>query len=346
MSSDFLVVDDCELIRKQVIQIVMEAALFERCQEAGNGIEALQSILEAKPDLVICDLEMPRMDGFKFLKAVAAREELHDLPIIILTGSADRETKLRGLEQGACDYITKPFDAAELVARIKIHLKIKTLQDELRKTIKLKGTVEHLRALSNLDSLTNLCNRRFFMEISETELLRAKRLRACFSIIVLDLDHFKHVNDKYGHQSGDRVLVAVAETLLGMLRRYDFASRYGGDEFVLLLPSTPNQGAVEVAQRLLASIQALTFEEPMDDLSVTASMGIATYPSPHIDSVSSLIHMADCALYEAKRNGRNRVETMVTSPPSRHRSADRGADLAPDQQNLRLPPNQAGCRRH
>lgn len=313
MSSSVLIIDDCELLRKQVINVMREAALFNHCQEARDGMEGFKLLLDRKPDLVICDLEMPRVDGFQFLEMVKEREELLDIPIILLTGSSDRASKLRGLEQGASDYITKPFDDAELVARVRIHLKIKKLQDELRKTIKLKGTIGHLRALSNIDSLTNLCNRRFFMEILENELQRAKRLRACFSIIMLDLDSFKSINDIYGHQGGDTVLVTVAETLLGMLRRYDFASRFGGDEFVLLLPSTPNSGAMEVAQRLLASIQTLRFAAPMEQLSVTASVGVATYPSPKICSVSALIHAADCALYQAKGNGRNRVETLLSS---------------------------------
>lgn len=313
MSSSILVIDDSDLIREQIIRIVTETALFDNCREAGDGLEGYKAFLDFKPDLVICDLEMPRMDGFKFLQMVNSSEELRDIPIIILTGSLDRDSKRRGLEQGACDYITKPIDAAELVARTKVHLKIKKLQDELRRTVKLKGTIGHLRALSNIDPLTNLCNRRFLMEILDAELQRAKRLRTSFSLIVLDVDNFKNINDIHGHQNGDRVLVAVAEILLGVLRRYDFASRYGGDEFVLLLPSTPNSEGVEVAERILAAIQSLTLAPPMAHLSVTASIGVATYPAPQIDSVSTLFHSADCALYQAKQNGRNRVETIVTA---------------------------------
>lgn len=308
MSSNMLVIDDSELFRKQIIGIVTEAALFDHCREASDGLEGYKSILEFRPDMVICDLEMPRVDGFKFLEMVNTHDELFGIPIIILTGSQDRASKLRGLEQGACDYITKPFDAAELVARVKIHLKIKKLQDELRRTIKLKGAIEHFRTLSNIDSLTNLCNRRFFMEILENELQRAKRLRAYFSLVILDVDHFKAINDVYGHQSGDKALVAVADTLLGVLRRYDFASRYGGDEFVLLLPATSNSAGVEVAERLLSAIRELTFDPPLERLRLTASLGVATYPSPQIDSVTTLFHIADCALYQAKQKGRNRVE--------------------------------------
>jgi PleD family two-component response regulator len=233
---------------------VVDAGLLDSYQEARDGLEGFKSIMGTIPDLVICDLEMPRMDGFKFLKMVNARPEFQDMPIIILTSSSDQASKVRGLEQGACDYITKPFDAAELVARVKIHLKIKRLQDELRKTIKQKKAIEHFKALSNIDSLTNLCNRRFFLEICENEIQRATRLRAFFSLVILDVDRFKEINDAYGHEYGDRVLVAVAETLLGVLRRYDFASRYGGDEFVLLLPATPLSGGMDVAERLLESV--------------------------------------------------------------------------------------------
>jgi two-component system, cell cycle response regulator len=311
MSSNILVIDDSSLIREQIIRIVTETALFDNCREATDGLEGYKALLNFKPDLVICDLELPRMGGFKFLQMVNSSEELLDIPIIILTNSLDQDSKRRGLELGACDYIAKPFDAAELVARTKVHLKIKKLQDEQRRTFKLKGTIGHLRTLSNIDSLTNLCNRRFLMEILEAELQRARRLRTFFSLIVLDVDNFKNINDIYGHQNGDRVLVAVAEILHGVLRRYDFASRYGGDEFVLLLPSVPNSGAVEVAERILAAVQSLTLPAPMAHLPVTASLGVSTYPAPQIDSVSTLFHVADCALYQAKRNGRNRVETMT-----------------------------------
>ena len=310
MAFSVLIIDDSDKIRELVIRTVVDAGLFDSYQEARDGLEGFKSIMGTIPDLVICDLEMPRMDGFKFLKMVNARPEFQDIPIIILTSSSDQASKVRGLEQGACDYITKPFDAAELVARVKIHLKIKKLQEQLRKTINQKKTIEHFRALSNMDSLTKLCNRRFFLEICENEMQRAKRLRTFFSLIILDIDHFKEINDAYGHEYGDRVLVAVSETLLGVLRRYDFASRYGGDEFVLLLPAIPLSGGMDVAERLLESVQALTFAPPLERLSVTASLGVATYPSPQVDSVTTLFRQADDALYRAKQNGRNRVATM------------------------------------
>jgi len=310
MPSNVLIIDDSDTIRELIIRTVVDAALFDSYREAKDGLEGFKAIMGIKPDLVICDLEMPRMDGFKFLKMLKARPELQGIPVIILTSSSDQASKVRGLEQGACDYITKPFDAAELIARVKIHVKIQQLEAELRKTIKQKKAIEHFRALSNIDSLTNLCNRRFFLEISENELQRAKRLGAFFSLIILDIDNFKGINDTQGHEGGDKILVAVADALLRVSRRYDFASRYGGDEFVLLLPATPLSGGMDVAERLLEAVQSLTFAPPLECLSITASLGVATYPSSKVDSVTSLFRQADDALYLAKQNGRNRVVTM------------------------------------
>jgi len=303
MPSCVLIIDDSDRFRSQIIRTVMESALFETYREARDGLEGFKSMLESPPDLVICDLQMPRMDGLKFLQLVKLRPDLGDIPIIFLTGRSDRDSKIAVLEQGASDYVTKPFDAAELVARVKIHLKIKVLQDELKKT------TEHFKELSNTDPLTNLYNRRFFSDVFENEMQRAKRLRAPLSLIILDVDKFKEINDLYGHQHGDKVLVAVAEKLHGALRTYDVASRYGGDEFVLLLPATPVSGALEVAERLRCSVQSIVLEAPLENRSVTASLGVASFPTELISGVDSLFYQADFALYQAKQNGRNRVET-------------------------------------
>jgi diguanylate cyclase (GGDEF)-like protein len=285
----------------------MDIALFDNYLEASDGLEGFKAVMDAKPDLVICDLVMPRMDGFKFLQMVNSREELRDIPIIILTSSSDQESKVGGLEHGACDYVTKPFDAAELVARVKIYLKIKRLQDELR------SANEHLKKLSITDPLTSLYNRRYVTEILDKEFERAKRQHELLSIVIFDVDHFKKINDTYGHQYGDAVLVAIAEAAPRGLSTYDVVARYGGEEFVFVLPETPLTGGVVVAERLREAVQSLSFAPPMDGLSVTVSSGIATYPSPQVDSVTTLLRQADDALYRAKQNGRNRVETMVIS---------------------------------
>ncbi len=145
-----------------------------------------------------------------------------------------------------------------------------------------------------------------------SELLRAERTGDCLSLIILDIDNFKKINDTYGHQNGDKVLSAIAEVTQTHLRCYDIAARYGGEEFVLVLPGTSLVGGEEVAERLREEVEAISFAPPMDKLTVTISLGVALFPSPLVDDMESLIRQADEALYRAKQNGRNRVETMDT----------------------------------
>jgi diguanylate cyclase (GGDEF)-like protein len=169
---------------------------------------------------------------------------------------------------------------------------------------------ELLKTLSDTDSLTRLYNRRFLMETLEKEMQRAQRKMANLSLVILDIDHFKRINDTHGHHNGDLVLVTAAELIHSGLRCYDTAARYGGEEFVLVLPETPHAGALLVAERLRKAVQALRFPPPMESLVVTVSIGVATFPAALIDSVDALFRQADDALYRAKHNGRNRVESM------------------------------------
>lgn len=305
MSSSVLIIDDSDNVRDLIIRTLREVALFDQYRQARDGIEGIKSLISEKADLIICDLEMPRMDGFKFMSMVNSRQDLRDIPIIMLTGREDRDLKIKGLEQGACDYVTKPFDAGELVARVKVQLKIKALQDDLRKSNEL------LNELSNTDPLTHLNNRRYLTKVLNSELLRSERTGDSLSLIILDIDHFKKINDTYGHQNGDKVLSAIAEAAQTHLRCYDSAARYGGEEFVLVLPSTSLADGKEVAERLRKEVEAISFAPPLDKLSVTISLGVAIFPSPSVDDMESLIRQADEALYRAKQKGRNRVETMA-----------------------------------
>ena len=302
-----LVIDDSPAIREQVVRTLSDVALFAHYKEARDGLEGFKILIESHADLVICDVDMPRMDGFKFLQLVESRPELQGVPIIMLTGIMDFDSKIKGLEQGATDYLTKPFDAGELVARVKVQLKIKALQDELKRANEL------LKRLTNIDHLTNLFNRRYLTEVLDGEFMRAKRNNEYLSLIIVDIDHFKSVNDTYGHQNGDLVLAAVATLAQRQLRAYDSAARYGGEEFVLVIPGTSLAGGVMVAERLRQSVLEYAFPAPMEDLTVTVSAGVATYPSPLVDSVDSLFRQADEALYRAKQSGRNRVEAMSSA---------------------------------
>lgn len=306
--SCLLVIDDSTAVREDVIRTLGDVGLFEDYKEARDGLEGFKTLIESKADLVICDVEMPRMDGFKFLQLVESRPELLGVPIIMLTGKMDFDSKIRGLEQGASDYLTKPVDPAELVARVKVQLKIKSLQDELKKANEL------LKRLTNIDHLTNLFNRRYLAEVLDGEFFRARRNNDSLSLIIVDIDYFKKVNDSYGHQNGDLVLAAVASLAQRQLRAYDSAARYGGEEFVLVIPGTSLAGGVMVAERLRQAVLELDFPAPMDDLAVTISAGVASYPSPDVDSVDSLFRRADEALYRAKQNGRNRVEATPSEP--------------------------------
>jgi two-component system cell cycle response regulator len=305
MPISILVIDDSDSMRSQIIRTLREAALFDHCHEARDGIEGFKILIQNRVDLVFCDLIMPKMDGFKFMALMKSNQDLKDIPVIMLTGRGDREFKIRGLETGASDYLTKPFDDGELIARTRVHLKIKALQDELKRSNEL------LRELSITDPLTHLYNRRFLMDTLEKEFDRIRRKGGSVSLVVLDIDHFKQVNDTHGHQKGDVVLAAVAETTRSELRSYDIAVRYGGEEFMVVLPETPLSGGIAMAERLRASVGQMVFPPPMETLSVTVSLGVSAYPSDSVDSVDQLIRMADEALYRAKAAGRNQVEAMA-----------------------------------
>lgn len=302
MSNSVLIIDDSDTVREQIIKTLESVELFARYYEAEDGLDGFKKLLSSPVDIILCDLEMPRIDGFKFLSMLKSRPDLQDVPVIILTGMNDRELKIKGLEQGASDYITKPFDPEELVARVKVHLKIKHLQDDLRRSNEL------LLELSNTDHLTGLFNRRYLMEALDKEVQRSARKGGTLSLIIVDIDHFKKVNDTYGHLQGDVVLQKVALNLQKELRSYDIAARYGGEEFIAVLPDAHIQEALYVAERIRVSVQECRFSGAHSPLSLTVSLGLANFPAQNCTSVDDFIKLADDALYRAKANGRNRVE--------------------------------------
>lgn len=302
MMTSVLIIDDSVAVREQIIRTLESFSLFTRYYEAEDGLEGFKKLLSSPVDIILCDLEMPRIDGFKFLGMLKARTELQNVPVIILTGMNDRERKIKGLELGASDYITKPFDNEELVARVKVHLKIKKLQDELKRSNEL------LLELSNTDHLTGLFNRRYLMEALRKEVLRNVRKEGNLSLIMLDIDHFKQVNDDFGHLQGDVVLQMVASQLQKELRSYDCAARYGGEEFVAILPDSTLKESGFVADRIRLAVQGIKYSGQLEKLNLTVSLGVATFSKEHSLTVDGFIKQADDALYRAKANGRNRVE--------------------------------------
>ena len=306
MADSVLIIDDSEAVREKIIKTLESRDLFSRFYQAEDGLEGFKKLLASPVDIILCDLEMPRMDGFKFLGMLKGRPEVSDTPVIILTGNDDRELKIKGLEQGACDFITKPFDPEELVARMRVHLKIKHLQDDLKRSNEL------LLELSNTDHLTGLFNRRFLMEALDKEVQRARRKDGQVALLLMDIDHFKRVNDTHGHLQGDVVLQKVALHIQKELRSYDIAARYGGEEFVAVLPDTSLKEAFNVADRIRLSVQGMHFAGSLANERVTVSLGVALFPSPCFDDIDGLLRAADEALYQAKERGRNRV--IISNP--------------------------------
>ncbi len=301
MSTTVLIIDDSETVRQRVQQVLQGSHVATTVLFAKDGLEGFKMLLNNRIDLVLCDVVMPGIDGFKFLSLKKARTELQEVPVIMLAGTAgDVHAKVKGLESGASDYLTKPFDDEELVARVKVHLKIKALQDELReKNLRLEE-------LSNTDGLTRVVNRRHLMELLDLEFTRARRYNSTLSFVMVDIDHFKGINDRHGHQVGDEALTAVSNVLRQDLRRNDVVGRYGGEEFSLLLPETSGDGARVVAERYRKRIEEHELPTTSTPIKLTASFGVAEL-APDLADIDALVRRADAAMYQAKHEGRNRV---------------------------------------
>jgi diguanylate cyclase (GGDEF)-like protein len=248
------------------------------------------------PDLVVLDLRLPGIDGLAVLDAL--RGDLHtaEVPVILLSGQADDATRVRALDLGAADFVQKPASLQELRARID-------------RTLRLTRRQTHLRALAQTDALTGLANLRAFRSRLDDEVRRARRYGTSLTCIMADMDHLKPVNDAFGHGAGDRAIAAVAEVLRSQLRATDLGARYGGDEFVLLLPHTSAGDGRILAERLCQRLAAA--ELPVGDrkVSLRTSFGLAELgPVAGADDGAELVRHADEALYAAKRSGRGRVE--------------------------------------
>jgi len=304
--ANVIVIDDSDAARERIRGVLAEAGLFEQVLEARDGLSGLRLILEHPADAVICDLEMPGLDGEKLLRAHRERLGAEDVPFFLLTATRDPDRLARLLRAGAADTITKPFHPAELLARVETHLRLRRLRAELRE----KNTA--LAKLSTTDSLTGLRNRRYVGEALAIEILRATRYGTPLSLLMADVDHFKHVNDAHGHPAGDAVLVFTAETITRVLRSTDIAGRYGGEEFIAVLPHTDLEGAVVLAERLRASLAAAACVVAGGGrISFTVSAGVAQMQRG--DDASALIRAADTALYAAKSAGRDRVECAAAA---------------------------------
>ena len=305
--SKILVVDDIPLNRK-LEKTYLESVGYQVVL-ANDGIEALQQVDEETPDLILLDVMMPKMNGFQVCRRLKNTEDTRFIPIIMVTALNEIEDKVKGVEAGADDFISKPFNKLELLARVKSLLRIKHLHDELElKIAELEVAQSKLLQLAITDGLTGLYNYRYFKEQLSQEVIRAKRHNANISIAMIDIDFFKNYNDTHGHPAGDLVLKKIADLLHNNIRKIDVAARYGGEEFSLVLVETDKQAASFVANKIknLIEEQKFDYEETQPNGKLTISMGIATFPDDAI-TPDELVNKADQRLYRAKKAGRNRV---------------------------------------
>lgn len=300
IGSTILVVDDDKGIR-QMLQMILSNQDYEILQ-AKDGTEAIELLEEQKVNLVISDVMMPVMDGYELCNFIRKSPQFRDLYIILLTAKNEVNDRVVGLDYGADDYLGKPFATAELLARVRAAFRLIALQNELKE----KNQMLHDATIR--DSLTQVFNRHHFNEVISNEVSRTKRYENNLALIILDIDHFKSVNDTYGHLVGDEVLKHVARTLKEKTRENDTVARYGGEEFTVILPETNMRNASEAAEKLRSVIESSNYQlENGNQIKITISAGIASFQENECQNVNELVDKADQALLIAKRSGRNRI---------------------------------------
>ena len=294
-----LIADDNATIKGQLKELLTQE--FENIEvfTASDGIEAVSLAEKNHPDIIIMDVQMPGMNGYEALRVLKSREGTKEIPVIFLTGTyREEEDLIAGLEMGAVDYVMKPVQEKVFLARVKVMVRLKEAQ-------------AHIHRLSMHDPLTECYNRRFLMKRLKEEFNRSSRNHQALSGIMLDLDHFKQINDAYGHDAGDMVLVTVTKVLMSAMREYDVLARYGGEEFFILLPHSAVKDAAVMAERLRKLVESLKMKTGDKIIQITASFGVAGYKGTDIpENPDPLLKNTDIALYKAKRAGRNRVEVF------------------------------------
>jgi len=295
-----LVVDDEEIVRVQIARVLTRAGYD--VEAVGSGGEALARMARKRFDVVLSDIVMEGMDGLELLKEVRHRHP--GTVFMLITGHASLSTAIASLRLGAFDYLLKPCDNDELRERVAAGLK------ERRLRRRVEEQARRLERMAITDALTGLYTRAYFMEAMRREFKHLLRYGSALSFLMIDIDRFKGINDRYGHPAGDEVLRKFGAKLRGIVRETDIPGRYGGEEFSILLPRTSGEGARITAERLRVSVEqdrSLCTPSSAPPERITVSIGVASCPHPEIRSPEDLVEAADQALYEAKRAGRNRV---------------------------------------
>lgn len=284
-----------------------------KVRPAPSGARALATIQKEPPELILLDIMMPDMDGYEVCRQLKAGEGTKDIPIIFLSALNEVFDKVKAFKAGGVDFITKPFQVEEVLARVRTHLTIRAQQkalalqnDELlKKNVLVTEQAKKLELLATKDFLTGLSNRRDFLERAGQEEKRFKRIGRPFSLILLDIDHFKKVNDTFGHACGDKVLINVSRTLEDSLRAQDILARWGGEEFICLLPETGGDGVKSAAEKIRTDLKSHGHACSDGDVSITVTLGVCVYDGSC--TIAECIRRADDALYKGKNRGRNQV---------------------------------------
>lgn len=297
--SRVLVVDDDRSNCERLMQLLNDEGYD--VDVAFDGMVGLEKIREAPPDLVVLDVMMPKMNGLELCRIIKQSLGELFLPVILCTVKGDIDSKVQGLKMGADDYLAKPYNPIELKARITSLLRIKQLQD------RINSKKRQLEDMSFTDALSGLYNHRYLQQRMNEEFKRAQRYNDPLSCVMVDVDHFKQANDTHGHQFGDMVIREVAAILRQCVREHDIITRYGGDEFLIILPRTHFTGSLAVAERIWKTMAAHNFSDGTASMRLSASIGISFFPNKNVSGPEQLISHADEALYKAKRDGRNKI---------------------------------------
>lgn len=298
MHQQILLIDDSKAIHPLVTTLLADEPVT--VHSAFDGQYGLTLAESLRPDLILLDIEMPNVDGFETCHRLVANPATTNVPIIFLTSRNATAEMVRGLNLGAVDYVTKPFKLEELVSRVRAALRTSRL-------------IRLLEDRATIDALTGLGNRAMYEKRFTAEVAMRIRCGTPLSCIVLDVDHFKKINDAHGHSFGDHVLTSIGETLTSLCRVEDVPCRYGGEEFIVLTPRTTAEQAALLAERMRMAIASIPFSQQGEPVSVTCSFGVAEAAGTY-DRL--MAERADKALYESKQMGRDRVSVAPSQPRS------------------------------
>lgn len=293
MITKILVVDD-NLNNIRLLTDILEDENFT-VYTADNGAAVLAMVHKLKPDVILLDIMMPGLDGFEVCKLLKNDFDIKDIPVIMVTAKTEGIDIKKSLEMGAFDYIKKPIDEIEVIARVQSAIRFKQTQDKLKE-------------MAMKDGLTGLYNHALLIELFEKEIDKQQRNNGSISFAMIDIDNFKKINDTYGHISGDTVLKELSNILMSSVRGGDIVGRYGGEEFSIVFPGIDEQNAFQLCERIRKEVEDFNFEIGIETVKITISIGISFNELKGIINKREIIQKADEALYRAKHNGRNRME--------------------------------------